>query len=47
MSLIQLEQVEKSFEKNRVLRGINLSIGERELVAIRGASGSDRALGKF
>ena len=43
MSFIRLEQVEKSFGKTRVLRGLNISIQERELVAIRGASGSGKS----
>ncbi len=43
MSFIRLEQVEKSFGKTRVLRGINISIEQKELVAIRGASGSGKS----
>ncbi len=43
MSFIRLENVEKSFGKTRVLRGINISIQQRELVAIRGASGSGKS----
>ncbi len=43
MSFIRLEQVEKSFGKTRVLRGINISIQQKELVAIRGASGSGKS----
>jgi ABC-type lipoprotein export system ATPase subunit len=43
MSLIKLENVEKSFGTTKVLRGINLNIEARELVAIRGASGSGKS----
>jgi len=43
MSFIVLSNVEKSFGKTKVLRGLNLSIGSRELVAIRGASGSGKS----
>ena len=43
MSFIRLEQVEKSFGKTRVLRGLNISIEQKELVAIRGASGSGKS----
>lgn len=43
MSLIKLENVEKSFGSTKVLRGINLNIDARELVAIRGASGSGKS----
>lgn len=43
MSFIELDQVEKSFGKTRVLRGINLKIEAHELVAIRGASGSGKS----
>jgi ABC-type multidrug transport system ATPase subunit len=43
MSFIVLSNVEKSFGKTKVLRGLNLSIESRELVAIRGASGSGKS----
>ncbi len=43
MSFIRLENVEKSFGTTKVLRGINISIQEKELVAIRGASGSGKS----
>lgn len=43
MTFIRLEQVEKSFGKTRVLRGLNASIAEKEQVAIRGASGSGKS----
>jgi lipoprotein-releasing system ATP-binding protein len=43
MSFIRLEQVEKSFGNTRVLRGLNISIEQKELVAIRGASGSGKS----
>lgn len=43
MSFIRLENVEKSFGKTKVLRGLNFEIGAHELVAIRGASGSGKS----
>lgn len=43
MSFITLQNVEKTFGKTKVLRGLNLSIEDRELVAIRGASGSGKS----
>lgn len=43
MSFIQLNQVHKSFSQTQVLRGINLSINEKEVLAIRGASGSGKS----
>lgn len=43
MSFIRLENVEKSFGKTKVLRGLNISIEQKELVAIRGASGSGKS----
>ena len=43
MSFIRLENVEKSFGKTKVLRGLNLTIEAHELVAIRGASGSGKS----
>jgi lipoprotein-releasing system ATP-binding protein len=43
MSLITLDQVGKSFGKTQVLRGLNISIQDKELVAIRGASGSGKS----
>jgi lipoprotein-releasing system ATP-binding protein len=43
MSLIRLENVEKSFGNTKVLRGLNFSIPDKELVAIRGASGSGKS----
>lgn len=43
MSLIRLENVEKSFGKTKVLRGLNFTIADKELVAIRGASGSGKS----
>ncbi len=43
MSFITLHNVEKTFGKTKVLRGLNLSIEDRELVAIRGASGSGKS----
>lgn len=43
MSFIELQNVEKSFGKTKVLRGLNLSISAKESVAIRGASGSGKS----
>jgi lipoprotein-releasing system ATP-binding protein len=43
MSFIQLQQVHKSFGQTHVLRGIDISIEEKEVVAIRGASGSGKS----
>lgn len=43
MSFINLKNVEKSFGNTKVLRGLNLTIGARDLVAIRGASGSGKS----
>ncbi len=43
MSFIRLEQVEKTFGKTKVLRGLNFEIAQHELVAIRGASGSGKS----
>ena len=43
MSFIELQQVHKSFGQTQVLRGIDLSINEREVIAIRGASGSGKS----
>lgn len=43
MSFISLENVEKSFGKTQVLRGLNINIEEQEIVAIRGASGSGKS----
>lgn len=43
MSFIRLIDVEKSFGKTKVLRGLNFEIGVKESVAIRGASGSGKS----
>lgn len=43
MSFIELQNIEKSFGKTQVLRGINISIESEELLAIRGASGSGKS----
>ncbi len=43
MSFIVLSNVEKSFGKTMVLRGLNFKIDDRESVAIRGASGSGKS----
>jgi ABC-type lipoprotein export system ATPase subunit len=40
---IKLENVEKSFGKTNVLRGLNINVNLHELVAIRGASGSGKS----
>jgi len=43
VSLIKLENVEKSFGSTKVLKGINLSIESQEMIALRGASGSGKS----
>ncbi len=43
MSLIKLENVEKSFGSTKVLKGINLDIESQEMIALRGASGSGKS----
>ena len=40
MSALALEDVRKSFGANEVLRGIDLSLEEEEVVCLIGASGS-------
>lgn len=48
MPLIKLSNIEKSYQDgenrlNKVLRGLNMEVGEGEFVAIRGASGSGKS----
>jgi polar amino acid transport system ATP-binding protein len=43
MSALAVEQLHKSFGKHDVLRGIDLTIGEHEVVALIGASGSGKS----
>jgi lipoprotein-releasing system ATP-binding protein len=43
MSLIKLQNVEKSFGPTQVLRGLDVEIADQELLAIRGASGSGKS----
>ena len=40
---VRLERVHKSFGKNEVLRGIDLSLAEHEVVCLIGASGSGKS----
>jgi polar amino acid transport system ATP-binding protein len=40
---VRLERVRKSFGKNEVLRGIDLSLAEHEVVCLIGASGSGKS----
>ena len=42
-SALQIENVHKSFGKAEVLRGIDLSVGEHEVVCLIGASGSGKS----
>ena len=41
--MIQLENVEKSYGQNRVLKGIGLTIAQGEFVSITGSSGSGKS----
>ncbi len=43
MSAVRLENVHKSFGSNEVLRGIDLEVGEHEVVCLIGASGSGKS----
>ena len=40
--VVRIEAVEKSFDKLAVLRGIDLAVGEHEVVCLIGASGSGK-----
>ncbi len=42
-AVLQLRGVTKSYEANEVLRGIDLSVGEHEAIALIGASGSGKS----
>ena len=41
--VIQIQDLHKTFGKNEVLKGINLEIGEGEVIALIGASGSGKS----
>ena len=41
--VVRIEAVEKSFDKLAVLRGIDLAVGEHEVVCLIGASGSGKS----
>ncbi len=41
-AVVRLEGVRKSFGEREVLRGIDLEVGEHEVVALNGASGSGK-----
>jgi polar amino acid transport system ATP-binding protein len=43
MSFVELEGVHKSFGRNEVLRGIDLTVEEHEVVCLIGASGSGKS----
>src|SRR5687768_4450153 len=43
MSLVRIEGLRKSFGKLEVLRGIDLSVAEHEVVCLIGASGSGKS----
>ena len=43
MTAVTLERVRKSFGRNAVLRGIDLEVGEHEVVCLIGASGSGKS----
>lgn len=43
MSLIEVKNLQKSFGNNEVLRGIDVSIEEKEVVCVIGASGSGKS----
>lgn len=42
--MIEVKELEKSFNGQRVLKGVNLTIGERELVAVIGRSGIGKSV---
>lgn len=43
MSLLSIKNLEKSFGKNKVLKGINLDVSNGETIAIIGSSGSGKS----
>jgi len=43
MTALQLEAVRKSFGRNEVLRGVDLEVGDHEVVCLIGASGSGKS----
>ena len=43
MSAVRLDNVRKSFGNNQVLRGVDLDVGEHEVVCLIGASGSGKS----
>ncbi len=43
MSALAVERLHKSFGKHEVLRGVDLEVGEHQVVALIGASGSGRS----
>jgi polar amino acid transport system ATP-binding protein len=43
MSALRLERIHKSFGANEVLRGVDLDVGEHEVVCLIGASGSGKS----
>lgn len=43
MQLLQARKIQKSFRKNHVLRGINLSVEQSTLVGIVGENGSGKS----
>jgi len=43
MSAVRLDNVHKSFGNNQVLRGVDLEVGEHEVVCLIGASGSGKS----
>lgn len=40
--MIEIKQLEKSYDKNRVLKGINLNFNEGKIVAVMGPNGSGK-----
>ena len=43
MNVLELNQLEKSFGENRVLKGINLSANKGDVISIAGSSGSGKS----
>jgi ABC-type multidrug transport system ATPase subunit len=43
MQLLEAERIQKSYRKNRVLKGINLSVGAGTLVGVVGENGSGKS----